>query len=163
MVGEAQELKARMQKLLEYHLGDRPLLARELADIRLGTGYSDLATDLQRYARLSDDHHEEVASDQKLFHKGDAKRARELSGQIVVALKSAMGDKASVTDLRNRAWTLLSRDHAEVVATGAFLFRHEPELARLFVPLRAAVAPRRPRRSPDESSQGGGTPPAPTT
>jgi hypothetical protein len=161
VVAESVELKGRLQKLLEYHLGDQPELALELADIRLGTGYSDLASDLQRYARLSDDHPEEVTGDRKLFRKGDARRARELAGLIIADLKGSMSDRASVTNLRNRAWTLLSRDYGEVVATGAFLFRHEPALARLFVPLRAAVAPHRSRR-PAEDTTDGTTPPDPT-
>jgi hypothetical protein len=45
LVQEASEVRERMQKTAEYNLGHLEAVARELADIRLGTGYLDLAND----------------------------------------------------------------------------------------------------------------------
>ncbi|MCS6900459.1 MAG: hypothetical protein RMJ98_12990 [Myxococcales bacterium] len=155
---KAMELKGHMQRLLEYHLGDHSAVSGELADIRLGSGYSDLASDLVRCARLLDLYKAELQEDRKFYHPGDAALARSLAQQILEALRSSLRGKMSLTDLRNRAWTMVARDYAELIEVSHFLFRKQPEEKARFVPLRALLYPRRSSGSSDPSPPD--TPPA---
>ncbi len=50
IVQQATELRERMLKTAEYNLEHKETVARELADIRTGTGYLDLANDCSRLA-----------------------------------------------------------------------------------------------------------------
>jgi hypothetical protein len=137
---------SKMLKVLEYHVGEAPEVAAEIAGIRSGTGYQDRASDLVRAAALVERYRAELEGDERWFDESDAALARTYAEQIVQSLRSSMQSRAADwTDLRNRAWTELNRWYNEVRAAGEFVFRAEPGERDLFLPLRQAVSPTRPR------------------
>jgi hypothetical protein len=150
---ESGQHLARMLKVLEYHVGEVPEVTLELAAIRSGTGYQDRASDLVRAATLLERYRSEVEGDERWFEAGDAARARSYAEQIIESLRSSVQARvAEWADLRNRAWTELSRWYGEVRAACEFVFRSEREL---FPPLRQAASPVRPRAAlpePDAAS-----------
>lgn len=147
---------AKMLKLIQYHVGDHADVASEITDIRSGIGYQDRASDLTRAAVLWERYQSELENDQRNYDANDATQARSYAEAILQALRASLGSAADWADLRNRAWSRLNKLYAELRAAGVFVFRDEPELRTLFVPLRQAVSPRRPRSKPEP-------PPAPPT
>lgn len=99
----------RVLKLLDYHVGHLPAVAREIADIRSGVGYQDRATDLVRAAALLDAHQPELEGDTRRYQRGDAAAARDLARQIVGQLQeSASAQAISWSDLRTRAFSRMA-------------------------------------------------------
>lgn len=142
LLEQGQELKDRMMRLIDYHLGDvadngkadgEGSVASELADIRKGTGYLDLASDLVRLAALHRKNTAELDSDKKLFRATDPDDAVAVAGKI----QDCLGTSAALTsnpakDLAARSWTLLKTTYDDVVMTGRWLLRNEDRGARLF-------------------------------
>jgi hypothetical protein len=149
---------SKLLKLLEYHVGDHPDVAVELADIRSGAGYQDRATDLVRAASLFEQHRTELEQDQRYFNAEAAQVARGYAQAIIESIRASMGRSAAEwSDLRSRAWSRMTYLYNEVRAAGEFVFRNEPEQRDLFTSLRQAVVP--PRRSrKDDAADGDGTP-----
>ncbi len=74
-------VKERMLKVADYILSDQPTAAREITDIRSGTGHTDLATDLTRLAKLYDAHAATLADDGgKHYRAEDSTEAKRLAG-----------------------------------------------------------------------------------
>jgi hypothetical protein len=122
----ATELKQRMLKVLDYHLGDRPEINSKLDDIRQGTGYLDLAEDLWRLAALYGEFAPELAADRRLYRAEDRDTASQLVQRIHVELGEDRSDEAARwADAMQRAWTFLLDTYDEVSAAGRWLFRHE--------------------------------------
>jgi hypothetical protein len=116
------ELKQRMLRVLEYHTDE----AAELASIRLGSGYLDLATDLARLASLYRKHKKDIAEDKRHYRAGDEKDATESASKIVNSLGEGLADDGRAWQRwQGRAWTLLSGTYGEVRAAGLWLFRNE--------------------------------------
>ncbi len=67
LLQSATDIKSRMLKLCEYHLGDHSADGAEIADIRLCTGHVDLALDLSRLAKLYQKHKTVVKKDSKHY------------------------------------------------------------------------------------------------
>ena len=136
-LAQAEAIKARLQKVLEYHLADDPQASAELAEIRSGSGPLDLASDLSRYASLCDAHEALLGGDRN-FRPGDVTEARIAAGEIVAdlqAIASANGEGD-----RRLLLALLAADYAEVLAALVFVGRREPkEVQAKWVPLRAAL------------------------
>jgi len=152
---------AKMLKLIEYHVGTRPTVAAEIADIRSGQGYQDRASDLVRAAKLWDDWHDEIQDDKRNFDPGDGAQARSYAQAIVRALSASMSaGAADTTDMRNRAWSLLTSLYSDVIAAGEFLFRRSPADLEILVPLKQAVNPTKARPKTDGPEEPG-PPPAP--
>lgn len=147
LVQEATELKRRMQRCTEYHLADEPDAATELAHLRAGTGYLDLARDLAGYAELYRDYEDELKHDRRLYSKADATRADAIATAMLTRLGRLDGQDAAaeLAQTKDRAFALLARTYEDVAATAAWLFRHEPERAALFPSLWASS--RRPGRA----------------
>jgi hypothetical protein len=150
----------RMLKLLDYHVGSVPEVEAELAGIRGGVGYQDRASDLVRAAAVWERWRGELEGDKRHFDPTDGDKARGFAQAIVTALRDSLGsDILAQADLRNRAWSLLKRLYDDVREAGQYMFRNEPAMADLFVPLRQVVHPRsRPKPAGVETA---GTPPAP--
>lgn len=122
---EAAALREAMLKLAAYHLSDDAKAGPIIADIRRGTGYEDLAQDLERVARLFGDY-QGVLSKDPYYDTTAPSRARDLAGRIRKELgagASATLDEAS--DAAARAWTLFQMTYDEVAAAGRFLWRKE--------------------------------------
>jgi len=121
-------------------------VSRELADIRLGAGYLDLANDLSRLATLYATHRSELAADQRHYETRDAERAASFAKKIRDEYRAAASRSGEYTELRPRAFSELSRLYNEVRAAAEFLFRNEPAVLDEFPPLRAAAAALSPTR-----------------
>ncbi len=155
LVDEAMQLKSRMLEVLDYNVGDLDGVAAELASIRSGAGYTDLAQDLSRLSRLYDEHRATLAKDKVKYRAADAKTASELARTILESVKTHA--TAEWVDKSQRVWTLLRASYDEVRRAAMFLFAREPERLALFPSLFAAA------RSERGSSKAAGetTPQAP--
>lgn len=136
-LAHAEAIKARLQKLLEYHLADDPQASAELAEIRTGSGPLDLASDLSRYASLCGAHEALLGGDRN-FRPEDVPEARIAAGEIVADLQAIAA--ANGEGDRRLLLALLAADYAEVLAALVFVGRREPKEAQAkWVPLRAAL------------------------
>lgn len=163
---QATELRDRMVKTAEYNLGHKDSVARELADIRLGTGYLDLANDCARLAALYTAHQSDLAIDKRFYDAADAALAASLAGTIRGEFRAAASRAGQYGELRPRVYTELVRLYNEVRAAAHFLFRAEPNVLDEFPPLRAAAVGSTTRRAsakkPDDAPVTNGGTTAPT-
>jgi hypothetical protein len=125
-ITEGTKLKKRMSKVAEYHLGHVDEVSTELAAIREGTGYPDLASDLVRLAALYQRHAGELGADTRHYRAADRDRA----GRLGHAIHQVLGDGRATdadywSDYLVRAWALLVFTYGEVSAAGRWLYRHE--------------------------------------
>lgn len=137
LMSEGVALRDRMLRVLNYYFHDDPLMQAELASIRSGQGYVDLASDLARAATHYTQHAAALAEDKKHYDPKDQIRARGISKEILSALQA--GADNSLVDLRNRAFTKLTRVYARLKAAGDFIFAENPAQLALFPALRQAV------------------------
>lgn len=161
LVQKATALRQRMQELCEYHFGADPADGPEIADIKLGNGYSDLAGDLLRLAKLYAKHRDRVKLDPKNYRASDEEDAGRVAHEIFRALGEGKNQEQKTwTDRVQRAFTLLVTVYGEVSAAGAWLWRDEDPSAHfpsLYVVGRPAAA-----RAPSRPQDGGtGEPAAP--
>jgi len=121
----SKERRARMIDLADYHLGEHPDHADEVADIISGHGLLDRAHDLARLADLYDAAKDIVAKDTKNYRANDASEARRESDAILAAL-SAGGAQLGFVDSERRIWTLLDRVYRDLRQTYEWAFRADP-------------------------------------
>lgn len=131
------EVRDRMLRVLAYHFEKNPPMKAEVADIRLGSGYADLASDLARVATHYSTHRAILEKDTFQYEAADEDLARGISNEIMAALQSVAD--ASLNDLRNRCWTKLLRIYTKIRAAGELLFIDSPNDLVSFPPLRQAV------------------------
>lgn len=126
LVDAATEVKERMLECAEYLFKRHAVLSREVASIRVGTGYRDLASDLIRLAKVYEDNKATVEKDPLNYRSTDAAEARTHAQKILTTLGEAQSaeEKRCVAAL-TRAWTLLRAGYDEVQAAGVFVYRHE--------------------------------------
>ena len=124
LVHDATERKDRMMRVAEYHLGDMPAVQAELASIRVGSGYVDLASDLTRLATLFEQHAELLAGDKRWYRSEDAAAAN----AVALDIYRELGPKADEQweDLGARSVSLLRRTYDEIRVAAEFIFRDEP-------------------------------------
>ncbi len=127
LVQIATTTRKRMLELLDYHFGDDVDEGPELISIKRGSGFKDLANDLQRLAKMWLDHHDEIKDDRKHYQAGDGDAARKHTRAIMKLLGDASGDAATWTDLVARSWTLLLEIYKEVTDTAVWLMRHDSD------------------------------------
>lgn len=150
-VAAGTRLKKRMIKVIEYHLGHLDEVATELAAIRLGSGYLDLACDLVRLAALYQRHAADLGADTRHYQAEDRERA----GRLAHAIHQVLGDGRATdadywSDYLARAWALLVATYSEVSAAGRWLYRHEQGEQRF--PSLYTVGRRRRARRADEDA-----------
>lgn len=145
LLSEGVTVRDRMLRVLAYNFDTDAIMQAEVADIRSGNGYMDLAADLARLATHYTQHAEALAIDKQQYRPEDQVRARGISQEIVSALHTASTD--TIVDLRNRAWSKLARVYARIKAAGDFVFADHPAALAGFVPLRQAVVAQTSRRS----------------
>lgn len=137
LLDEATSLRLRMLKVAEYWLSDDPAAMTEIAAIRAGTGYQDLANDLVALASLFERHAKLLSQDKKLYQKSDATTANRLGGRILEQLGAAATQEQSQwSAMQPRVWTLLLETYDEVRRGGLFLFARDRAEER-FPPLTA--------------------------
>jgi hypothetical protein len=139
IVQEATDLRERMLRTAEYNLGHLEPVARELADIRLGTGYLDLANDCSRLAAVYAAYKTDLAVDKRYYDAADAAHATAVAQKIRAEYRAAASRSGQYAELRPRAYTELCRLYNEVRAAAQFLFRSEPSVVDEFAPLRVAA------------------------
>lgn len=125
---DAMELRGRMLRVLGYFFDDDPELGPEVAVIRRGSGYQDLANDLLAMAELyeRDGVHAVVSRDPKNYRKGDVGSARTYAQTIFRALGLAeSADAQRWANNTQRAWTLLLRGYEQARAAAGVLFQEE--------------------------------------
>jgi hypothetical protein len=128
---------ARMQRCLGYNLEGDAEVERQLAAIRLGTGYADLANDLAELSVLYTTHADALVGDGRNYRASDAAGSKELSDKIREEI--AQGERA-VTKKAGQKWArafaALDASHSEIIAAGRYLDRKDSKLAARWVNLR---------------------------
>ena len=165
LVNEGVALRERMLQVLGYHFSDDEKMVAEVADIRAGTGYQDLATDLSRLNRHYEEHADALARDKRHYQPSDAARAGVIRDAIVSALRSAMNAKASdAVDLKHRAFTMLLTTYDALKAANDFVYRTQPnELAAIPTLRGKVVSITGKRNAPAETQPSDGSAPAKAT
>jgi hypothetical protein len=158
LVQRATERKTRMLKVVVYHFEDHPMLGPEVADIILGTGYRDMASDLPRLAKVYANERATVEKDPKHYRADDEAEALKNARAILEHLSEARSSAERMwADVVARSWTLMSQSYNEVSAAGSWLLRHEGG-AVMFLPLVVAArlgrAKPKKKGAPDEGTEG---------
>jgi hypothetical protein len=140
LVQEASALKQRMLTVADYHLGQDPDTAAELADIRQGKGYTDLAADLLRLGRIYEVNEAELVQDRRHYRASDRHDASALAHRIYEYVGQNAGSNAKRwAEYVQRAWTFMVVTYDEVCAAGRWMYRHdggEDKFPSLFSALR---------------------------
>jgi hypothetical protein len=124
LVDDAMGLKRQMLSVSEYNLGHLPDVARILEDVRAGSGYIDLADDLNRLGLLYLEHASLLERDQSKYDPADAERAFSLDAQIVEHLDAdRQGDAAFWSGQAQRLAALLRVTYEDVALTARWLLR----------------------------------------
>ena len=155
---EATLVKARMLKVCAHQFEDHPRLGAEVADIRAGVGYLDLAEDLLRLAALYKTEAATVALDRRYYDTKDLGRARALAERITGELRHGQSGNAA-RDLAWRAYAFLEARYEEVASACRFLERKAGG-AEQYPSLRAATGQNRRRRTKDSPEPPPAQPPA---
>ncbi|MBK8012013.1 MAG: hypothetical protein IPK13_11740 [Deltaproteobacteria bacterium] len=151
VIEKAAELKATMTLVLEYYVGHEPEAALELAAIRSGTGYLDLANDLSQLAALYGAHAKTLKQDKLRYDPAHVAQAREVSFEIRRHYGSvSTGNTWSQTCWR--VFTLLEESYQEVRDAVSYVYRHKRAVVDLFPTLRLGGR-RRPTLSTDSDSR----------
>lgn len=153
---EAQLARRRMLKVLDHWFDDDPEIVAEVAAIRAGAGYQDLANDLEALADMYQRRKIKtvIRKDAKHYLAEDVDTARSLAQAIFDGLGLGRESDAKRWGvLCQRAWTLLLADYEEHRVTGAFLFRKLENTGETYPSLFTA-ARRSPGSRPDEGDEG---------
>jgi hypothetical protein len=139
---EAQERRGRMLKVLEYYFDVHPVFGPELAVIRSGAGYQDLANDLEVLADLyaNDTVRVLIQRDPIHYDPQDPSRARELALTIFHGLGLVpRGEAAKWAQSTRQAWTLLSNAYDSLKRAGQYLFHDQEDTETTYPSLVSSV------------------------
>ena len=130
-----------------------------LSDIRRGSGFIDMVSDLTRLAAHLNVHKAEVDRDYRNYRADDEARMRGIAHEVVIALQKDQSNE--FVDLRNRAWTRAADCYDAVKTAADFAFRTSPADLAAFPPLRTAVLAITSRRTSEGESSDETVTPAP--
>ena len=130
LVDEALTHKGKLVNMVEYQLGDDPEVALELASIKSGTGYFDVASDLTRLARAVETHKAILELDLKHYQPDDAPRAMRVAKLVVDELGQADTRDKAWNERYAKVWAVLCHYYNEVTVTGQYIFRNTPNANR---------------------------------
>ena len=120
---EADQVRATLHKLLDYHFGDDTTVAAELQELRARRGAFRVAATLARLATLAKERQETLMKDAKYWRDeliANAERlARVVQGQI-----GAISEK-DATELKRKAYGLLEASFNEVKTAIIFVVRRQ--------------------------------------
>ena len=166
VVKDAQNVRARMLRVLEYYFDDDAQIAPRLTAIRAGAGLQDLANDLEELADLYEEDGVRlvVSQDAKRWKNDDMASARKLASAIFRGLGlAAQGESAKWADYTQRAWTLLFSTYQEARAVGQFVFRKDEDIEISYPSLVSATRNPASRTKDDAPAQPGPEPASPPT
>jgi len=123
LLEEAEGVRATLHKLLDYHFGDDPAVAAELAEFRGRRGALRVAVTLARLGAMAREREGFLAKDTKYWREGLSADAARLAGEIQ-ASAGAVSDK-DAKELERRALSLIEAPFSELRATLAWLLRHD--------------------------------------
>ena len=148
LIDQATELRQLMLTVCEYHFRDDAPLAQQIADIRSGSGYLDLAEDLQRLGALYRSERDTLKQDLRFYKAEDAATALKLSQRITSELRFQSSQDAR--QVAWRTWALLLELYEEVARGGRFLLRQAGDAAfpTIITAGRAAARRSRPAKPP---------------
>ncbi len=152
----ATELRKRMMRVVEYMFADDATLGSEIASIRAGVGYADLASDLTRLAAVYDAQKTRLSAAGEHYRAGDAEQARLVTGAILSEL--AVGESKSAAEAREeaaRAFIVLSSAYDHVRRFGLAMF---DDGESRFPSIYSIRTPSRPSRSGGGDSDSGDVP-----
>ena len=121
---EAEAVRATLHKLLDYHFGEDPQIAAELADFRGRRGAFRVAATLARLAALARERAGTLAKDTKYWRPSLVTDAERLAGEVQASVQN-LSEKDAL-ELKRRAFQLVEAPFNDVRATLAWLLRHEP-------------------------------------
>jgi hypothetical protein len=150
VVEEASAVRSRMLRVLEYYFGDDPIIGPKLSVVRAGTGYQDLANDLEVTADLYEEPSLKalITRDPLHYRAEDAARARALSSATFSALGlGSDGQAKRLAESSQRAWTLLSRTYDKLRLAGQYVFADQEDVAATYPSLVAFVRASATRRA----------------
>ena len=130
LVQEAQTLRGRMLKVVEYHLEDNAEYAGTIAHIREGAGHLDLANDLEALADMYRDAHTQLKADTRRFNASDEATARSTAEKIYRELRSdtaSLREEEDWTTQQAALWPRLQRAYNEVRRVMRFLLSLEDD------------------------------------
>ena len=148
---KATATKRRMIKTLEYVLESSTSVMQEIASIKLGTGYLDLASDLVRLAKQYELHEKALSADTINYRASDLGEARKLAEEVRRQHRASKSRDSELSALRPKAMYLVSFLFDELKDAGRFAFRHQPSALDDFEPMRT-LAGVSTRRAPREAS-----------
>jgi hypothetical protein len=129
-LSDAKERRARMLRLLDHHLNSVEAVQKELAHIRKGNGYEDLALDLERLAALYDLHAPKLSTDPTWWKADDAPEARRLA---IALTERARGDQASEWNVwAGRGLASLRASYSRVRDAVRFAWPDRPDIQARF-------------------------------
>ncbi len=141
LVDSTTTVRARMLRVLEYNVGDQPLVARQLDAIRAGNGYEDLANDLDDVADLYETYAQTLARDAVHYAASDVALARDCANKITEQLDLQRREDITLwTNQQSRIWTLLSHSYGETQRTARYIWPNDKAILDLFPPLRVTSA-----------------------
>ena len=132
-VAAAKERRARMLALVSHHLGTDRGVQKELADIRKGAGYEDLALDLSRLAALYDLHAAKLSTDPTWWRAQDAAEARREAVKLTERVAHAKAPEWSAQ--AGRCLASLRASYARVRDAARFAWPDRTNLYDRFPPL----------------------------
>ncbi len=135
----ATQVKARMIKCILYNMEGTQSVEDEVADIKLGTGYMDLAQDLTRLAVLYAKHVKTLSKDPKNYRDTDLAQARADANEVRAQYRASKTKAADWDRLRPKAYVEIQRLYNEVRDAIRYAYRHQPDVTDQFEALRTAV------------------------
>lgn len=139
IVDAATTLSRRMFACLEYNV-ESGEIAAQLAAIRRGAGYADLANDLEALGTLYVEHAPTLRLDVQKYRASDAAQSAQFASDIRVA---RVGGQRVSTKKAGAAWAdafyALRDVHDDIIAAGRYLDRKNPKLLARWVSLNTNV------------------------
>jgi hypothetical protein len=121
LLEEADQVRATLHKLLDYHFGDDTVVAAELQELRARRGAFRVAATLARLAALARERSETLMKDAKYWRDGLIAEAERLA-RVVQAQIGAISEK-DATELKRKAYGLLDASFNEVKTAIVFVTR----------------------------------------
>jgi hypothetical protein len=128
---DAQSTRDRMLRVLDYYFADDTTFGPKLGIVHSGSGYQDLANDLEILADLYQDSAVQplIVRDPMHYRAVDIAHARELASSIFASLGlGKQGDAQRWAEATQKAWSLLSRAYDKVRQAGQYIFAGQEDV-----------------------------------